>query len=144
MKRIAPLAAALLVAAAPGPLPPLAVAGVGPDGEVRTVSVRPAAGSVEVVIELNGAVEVRDFTLRAPDRLVIDLVGARLRAPAAPYDGTNRGGVRNIRTAQFRPDVVRVVLELDALGDYQVRHADGQVRVRIGTDRTAFLAWSSA
>jgi type IV pilus assembly protein PilQ len=143
MKRIAPLAAALLVAAAPAP-PPVARAGAGPDGEVRTVSVRPAAGSVEVIIELNGAVEVRDFTLRGPDRLVIDLIGARLRAPGAPYDGTNRGGVRNLRTAQFRPDVVRVVLELDALGDYQVRHVDGQVRVRIGTDRTAFLAWSSA
>jgi len=143
MTRIAPLAAALLVAAAPAP-PPVARAGAGPDGEVRTVSVVPAAGSVEVIIELNGAVEVRDFTLRGPDRLVIDVIGARLRAPAAPYDGTNRGGVRNLRTAQFRPDVVRVVLELDALGDYQVRHADGQVRVRIGTDRTAFLAWSSA
>ena len=140
MKRIAPLAA-LLVAAAPAPV---ALAGAGPDGEVRTVSVLPAAGSVEVVIELNGVVEVRDFTLRAPDRLVIDLVGARLRAPVAPYDGTNRGGVRNIRTGQFRPDVVRVVLELDAVVDYQVRHADGQVRVRIGTERTAFLAWSSA
>ncbi len=143
MTRIAPLAAALLVAAAPAP-PPVARAGAGPDGEVRTVSVLPAAGSVEVIIELNGAVEVRDFTLRGPDRLVIDVIGARLRVPAAPYDGTNRGGVRNLRTAQFRPDVVRVVLELDALGDYQVRHADGQVRVRIGTDRTAFLAWSSA
>ncbi|MGH7676515.1 MAG: AMIN domain-containing protein, partial [Gemmatimonadales bacterium] len=139
MKRIAPLAAALLVAAAPGPL---ALAKGGPDGEVRTVSVLPAAGSVEVVIELNGVVEVRDFTLRAPDRLVIDVIGARLRSPAAPYDGTNRGGVRNIRAAQFRPDVVRVVLELDALGPYQVRHSDGEVRVRIGTERTGFLAWS--
>ena len=37
----------------------------------------------------------RDFTLAGPDRVVIDLVGARLDAPGVAYDGQNRGGVRN-------------------------------------------------
>jgi type IV pilus assembly protein PilQ len=88
-------------------------------------------------------VEVRDFTLSAPARLVIDLLGARLTAPAVLYDGQNRGGIKNVRYAQFRPDIVRVVLELDALGDYKVEQKDGQVRVELGTDRTAFATWSS-
>jgi type IV pilus assembly protein PilQ len=114
------------------------------DGEVRAVSVAPASGRVDVVIGLQGAVEVQDFTLDAPARLVIDLLGARLTAPAALYDGQNRGGVRNIRYAQFRPGVVRVVIELDALADYQIQRTDGQVRVEIGTERTAFGAWSSS
>jgi len=123
------------VAATPG--------GDGRDGEIRAVSVRPAAGQVEVVIDLQGAVLVRDFTLNGPARLVIDLVGARLTGPATLYDGQNRGGIRNVRYAQFKPDVVRVVIDLDVLKDYQVQRGAGQVRVSIGTERTAFAAWSS-
>jgi len=98
---------------------------------------------VEVVIDLQGAVDVQDFTLSGPARLVVDLVGARLTAPATLYDGQNRGGIRNIRYAQFKPDVVRVVIDLDVLKDYQVQRGAGQVRVRIGTERTGFAAWSS-
>jgi type IV pilus assembly protein PilQ len=144
MKRIAALAAWLVpfqlagTGAAPGVL-----GGPGGDGEVKAVSVRPTPGNVEVVIDLRGAVEVLDFTLRNPARLVIDLTGARLTAPAILYDGQNRGGVKNVRYAQFRPDVVRVVIDLDVLKDYQVQRTDGQVRVRMGSERTAFAAWSS-
>jgi type IV pilus assembly protein PilQ len=140
MKRIAALAAWLVVAAAPRAL---AGGGSGRDGEVRAVRVLPAAGSVEVVIDLRGAVDVQDFTLANPARLVVDLQGARLVAPAVLYDGQNRGGIKNIRYAQFRPDVVRVVIDLDVLKDYQVERRDGEVRVKIGSERTAFVAWSS-
>ncbi len=140
MKRIAALAAWLVIAAAPRAL---AGSGAGRDGEVRAVSVLPAAGGVEVVIDLQGAVDVQDFTLARPARLVIDLQGARLVAPAQLYDGQNRGGIKNIRYAQFRPGVVRVVIDLDVLKDYQIERRGGQVRVRIGSERTAFQAWSS-
>jgi type IV pilus assembly protein PilQ len=138
MKRIAALAAWLVIAAAPR-----ALGGAGRDGEVRAVSVVPAASSVEVVIDLQGAVELQDFTLASPARLVIDLEGARLVAPAVLYDGRNRGGVKNIRYAQFRPGVVRVVIDLDVLKDYQIERKSDQVRVKIGTERSAFEAWSS-
>ena len=147
MKPIAALAAWLLAAAAapsqgPGVSPRIGGA-PGRDGEVKAVSVLPAPGRVEVVIDLRGAVEVQDFTLASPARLVIDLQSARLAAPAALYDGQNRGGVKNVRYAQFRPGVVRVVIDLDVLKDYQIEKRDGQVRVKIGADRTAFGAWSS-
>jgi type IV pilus assembly protein PilQ len=125
---------------------PRALAGTtigGRDGEVRGVSVLPATGKVEIVIDVLGAAVVQDFTLANPARLVIDLQGTRLTGPVALYDGQNRGGVRNVRYAQFKPDVVRVVIDLDALKDYQVERVAGQVRVRIGTERTAFAAWSS-
>ena len=141
MKRIAALVPSLLVltlGASPGMM------GAAPrDGEVKAVSVLPAAGSVEVVIDLRGAVDIQDFTLTNPARLVVDLQGARLVAPAVLYDGANRGGIKNIRYAQFRPGVVRVVIDLDALKDYQIERRDGQVRVKIGSERTAFEAWSS-
>ncbi|HEX9705138.1 MAG TPA: AMIN domain-containing protein, partial [Gemmatimonadales bacterium] len=153
MNHIAVIAALALVAATP-PVPAALWAGAGgpgargsgvraPDGEVKAVSVLPGAGKVEVIIDLQGAVEVLDFTLAGPARLVIDLMGARLTAPAVLYDGQNRGGIRNIRYAQFRPDIVRVVIDLDALKDYKVERKDGQVRVELGTDRRGFAAWSS-
>jgi len=144
MRAILPIAA-LLVAVAPRARAGTTVDGRGArDGEVRGVSVQPAAGKVEIVIDVQGAAVVQDFTLANPARLVIDLQGVRLAAPVALYDGQNRGGVRNVRYAQFKPDVVRVVIDLDALKDYQVERAAGQVRVRIGTERTAFAAWSSS
>ena len=113
------------------------------DGEVRSVTVAPASGKVAVVIDLRGAVEVQDFTLDSPARLVLDLIGARLVAPATLYDGQNRGGVKNIRYGQFRPGVVRVVIDLDALKDYHIDRSNGQVRVEIGSERTSFAAWTS-
>jgi len=143
MKRILPFAA-LLAVVVPRALAGTPMASGSRDGEVRGVSVLPATGKVEIVIDLQGAAEIQDFTLANPARLVIDLHGVRLTAPATLYDGQNRGGVRNVRYAQFKPDVVRVVIDLDALKDYQVERAAGQVRVRIGTERTGFAAWSSS
>ncbi|MBI4422053.1 MAG: AMIN domain-containing protein, partial [Gemmatimonadetes bacterium] len=120
---------------------PRALGGVGP-GEVTAVSVLPGPGSVNVVIDVRGSVTVQDFTLKNPYRLVIDVTGATLRAPGIFYDGVNRGGILNIRYRQFRPDVVRIVLELESLKDYKLVHADDAVRVELGTDR-GFTAWSS-
>jgi type IV pilus assembly protein PilQ len=105
--------------------------------------VLPASGKVDIVIDMQGGAQVRDFTLASPARLVIDLMGVRLTAPVALYDGQNRGGVKNVRYGQYKPDVVRVVIDLDALKDYQVEQVGGQVRVHIGTERTSFAAWSS-
>ena len=131
----------LLAAAGLGPVAPVARPVPGP-GEVTAVSVMPGPGRAQVVIDVAGTVSVQDFTLTGPDRLVIDLVGASLVAPYVQYDGKNRGGILNVRYAQFRPDVVRVVLELERLANYQVDHADGAVTVSLGTDRS-FAAWSS-
>jgi type IV pilus assembly protein PilQ len=144
MKHLSALAAMLVLAAVPASsLAAPEGRGSGRDGEVRAVSVLPASGKVEVVIDLQGTVQVQDFTLSSPARLVVDLVGMRLSAPAVLYDGQNRGGIRNVRYAQFKPDVVRVVIDLDVLKDYEVERGAGQVRIRIGSERTAFAAWSS-
>lgn len=145
MKRIAIFAAVLAIAAPSSRA--LAGEGIGGrggrDGEVRAVSVVPAAGRVEVVIDLQGAVEVRDFTLANPARLVVDLMGARLTAPATLYDGQNRGGIKNIRFGQFRPGIVRVVLDLERLTDYEIQRGEKSVRVRIGSEQNGFDTWSS-
>lgn len=131
----------LLAAAGWSPAAPVARPAPAP-AEVTAVSVMPGPGRARVVIDLAGSVTVQDFTLRNPDRLVLDLMGATLKAPYVGYDGLNRGGIVNVRYAQFRPDVVRVVLELERLTDYELEAADGAVTVSLGTDRS-FAAWSS-
>jgi len=114
----------------------------GPPGEVTAVSVLPGPGRAHVIIDVRGSVNVQDFTLDNPARLVIDVLGATLNVPHERYDGSNRGGILDIRYSQFRPDVVRIVLELESLKDYQVEYADDAIRVTIGADRS-FSAWSS-
>ena len=134
------LAVAALMAAAPA-------RPVRPTADVTGVSILPAPNRAELVIDVSGLIEVSDFMLSAtgslPPRLVVDLVGARLVAPVMLYDGVHRGGIRNVRYAQFRPDVVRVVVELDSARQYDVLRED--TRVRVGLAAAAdFPGWSSA
>src|SRR5262245_45355378 len=133
------LLAATLVA---GGAAPVRAEGPG-TGEVTGVSRAPAAGKAELVIAVKGAVDVRDFMLTSPDRLVLDVVGATLSdaAPAA-YDGTVRGGVLNIRYSQFKPDIVRIVVELDGPKAYEVSRKGQAIKVSFGADQK-FKAWKS-
>jgi len=112
-------------------------------GEVTAVSLAPAAGKAEVVIAVRGAVDVKDFLLTSPDRLVLDVVGATLgqNAPAV-YDGVKRGVVTGLRYSQFRPDVVRIVLDLDGPTTYKVQRAGDAIRVAFGP-AARFQAWTS-
>ena len=133
----------LVAAAALGAASPLR-ADEPVSGEVTAVSLSPAAGKTEVVVTVQGAVEVRDFMLNSPDRLVLDVVGAHLNQTAATvYDGVSRGGVTNLRYSQFRPDVVRIVLNLDGPKTYKIDRATGAIRVSFGPAPT-FQAWSSS
>ncbi|HMJ20149.1 MAG TPA: AMIN domain-containing protein [Gemmatimonadaceae bacterium] len=111
---------------------------------VRSVSVVPSSGKTEVVIGVNAAVEVQDFTLESPARVVIDLKGATLDMSYRGYDKVARGGITNIRYSQFRPNVVRVVIEMDAKHPYEVKRGDAEVRVAVTGGKTAdYSSWSS-
>jgi type IV pilus assembly protein PilQ len=111
---------------------------------VRSVSVVPSSGKTEVVIGVNAAVEVQDFTLESPARVVIDLKGATLNMSYRGYDKVARGGITNIRYSQFRPNVVRVVIEMDAKHPYEVKRSDSEVRVAVTGGKTAdYSSWSS-
>jgi type IV pilus assembly protein PilQ len=112
-------------------------------GEVTAVSLAPSAGKAEVVITVRGAVDVRDFALASPDRLVLDVVGAKLSdAAPAVYDGVKRGGVLNLRYSQFRPDIVRIVIDLDGPKTYEVGRQGESIKIAFGADQ-GFQAWSS-
>jgi type IV pilus assembly protein PilQ len=134
------LAAALVVGAAPA-----AHAAAPPAGELTAVRIVAAPGRVDFVLRVSGTVDVSDFLLSAPDRLVLDLVGATLGTTGVKlYDGVNRGGITNVRYAQYKPDVVRVVLDLESAKTYKVERTGEEIRVSFGTQSAAaFAEWNT-
>lgn len=134
------LASALLAGfARPAPVPALR------DGEVRAVSLVPAAGRAELVIQVRGTVEVTDRTLSDPNRIVLDLAGATLASDfgRSGYDGVKRAGVLNVRISQFTPEVVRIVMDVERLVPYRVERSAEAIRVSFGTEQE-FAAWNGA
>jgi type IV pilus assembly protein PilQ len=117
-----------------------------PRGSVTGVSVVPTTGATtgraDVVIAVDNTVDVRDFTMADPARIVLDLSGATLGLSPSYYDRVPRGGVTNVRFSQYRLGVVRVVVNLDGPHKYTVAHEAHDVRVTIDGDGDAvFSAW---
>ena len=109
---------------------------------VRSVSVVPASGKAEIVIGVDASVDVDDFALESPHRVVVDLKGAVLGMKPT-YDRQARGGVVNVRAAQFKPNVVRVVIEMNAAHSYDVTRNGNEVRVSVNGSNANFASWYS-
>lgn len=143
MKRVLTLVVGI-VAAVAATAPRAGAASGGSSGAVLSVSVVPATGRAEVVIGIDGAVTIRDFTLRNPDRIVVDLTGASLGVPlGAGYDKVTRGGITNVRYSQNRRNVVRVVLTLDGARQYTLVHGEHEIRIAVAGPANDFAAWTS-
>ena len=114
-------------------------------GEVKSLAVVSASGRAEVVIAVDNSVSIQDFSLADPSRVILDLKGARLNAPTRLYDHVPRGGVTNLRVAQYRANTVRVVIDLDADHKYAVTRDANEVHVSIDAPAgQAFTAWRAA
>lgn len=142
--RTALLALALLAGTAVAYAAPVRDAALTPRaaGSVSALRIVPNAGKTEVIIAVDGEVDVTDFTLASPHRVVLDLRNAVLSGVPTLYDKIARGGITNVRIAQFKADVVRLVLELDGPRGYQLAKGDGTLRIVIEGGDT-FTAWSS-
>ena len=113
----------------PRPTPPAA----GPI-DVRDVSVETQGSNVVVTIHTSARPRYKTFVLPSPDRLVVDLDGARLRAPAGSRRvEVNISGVTRVRSAQFKasPPVARTVVDMGTKLDYTVEATDASLIIRI-------------
>ena len=113
-------------------------------GEVTSLSVVPAAGRAEVVVAVDGSVDIDDFSLASPPRIVLDLRGAKLANAGRMYDRVARGGITNVRVAQYRDNIVRLVIDLDGQHSYTVNRTLNEVHVVLDPDattKTSFTAW---
>src|SRR4051794_23274205 len=112
------------------------------EGAVSSLTVAPVAGKAELVVGVAGAVKGSEFTLKSPDRVVIDIDNATLGLASTGYDKVARGGVTDVRYSQFRKGTVRVVVYLDGEHPYKVWRTPGQVHVAITSEPAAqFAVW---
>ena len=109
---------------------------------VRGVRVESNTGGTIVAVTLTDSVARSAFTLAGPDRIVLDLPGATLGSLGGrSYDGQARGPVQNIRMAQYRPDIVRVVIDVDGPSRYSLSGGN-EVRISL-SGGTEAAAWST-
>jgi N-acetylmuramoyl-L-alanine amidase len=90
----------------------LAIAWVAPARavEVRAVRLWTSPENTQVIIELSGSAKHTLMTLKNPDRVVLDVVGARLSAGARRPPAS--GVVKEVRMARRPGGELRVVLDL--------------------------------
>jgi type IV pilus assembly protein PilQ len=118
--------------------------GDDPSTRVTALHLAPGAEGTELVIEVaGGAARWSDFALDQPPRLVIDVLGARDGLAGNRFAEVRRGGVQGVRTSQYSPDVVRVVVDLARATEYTVQATPEGIRVRLSTGGQAFDAWTS-
>lgn len=110
---------------------------------VQGLSVVSAGDRTHVIIETDGEVTVEHQILTSPPRIVVDLAGADFDLPQNRFLDINRGGVLALRSSQFQPGVVRVVVDLAEAVDYTVDRGEGVVRVSFRNPGGPFAAWSS-
>jgi type IV pilus assembly protein PilQ len=109
---------------------------------VISLSIVPASDRAEMIIGVDGPVDVKDFALTNPDKIVIDLNGATLGIPASEaYDRVTRAGIINVRYSQYRKNVVRVVLTLESARPFSVVRGKQEIRVSIEGRSTRLEAW---
>src|SRR5215469_11812570 len=111
---------------------------------VTNLSVVPGTGRAEVVIAVDSSVQAQEFVLEAaPYRVVLDLTGAKLDLAPHFYDRVARGSITNVRYAQYRAGVVRVVVELDGPHEYTIVRSAHDLRLAVDGGNASFAAWDA-
>ncbi len=93
---------------------PLAQAARGGPG-VLAVRVWPAADYTRVTLESDAPVKFSHFTVKNPERLVVDLEGVELNGVLESLSGkiaADDPNIKLLRAGRFKPGVVRLVMEL--------------------------------
>jgi N-acetylmuramoyl-L-alanine amidase len=105
-----------------------------PPGLARVFNVRFWSGesSTRVVLDVERQVALRYDRIQAPERLWVDLLGTRLHPNLTDRNfPVGDGLLRQVRVAQNRDDVVRIVLDFKDVRDHSVFYLDNPTRVVI-------------
>ena len=86
---------------------------------ISSVAITQAPQRAAVRVQGQGRLDAHAARLQNPDRLVLDFAGARLAVQQTVIPGIS-APVRGVRIGQYRPDVVRVVVDLTTASPYQV------------------------
>ncbi|NVZ32900.1 N-acetylmuramoyl-L-alanine amidase [Pseudomonas sp. A4002] len=96
--------------------------------QIRNARLWRSDNTLRLVLDLSGPVQYKTFTLTAPERLIIDLSGAKLTGDFSQLALTN-SGITSIRSGHFGQGDTRIVLDLKApmqLNSFLLPPQDGQ------------------
>jgi len=122
------------VAAAPSDSPSVH-SGESRGARIERVTLARANDAVIVRVEAEGKLNYQVLRLTKPERVVLDFEGAsvgRFQKPSAVIDP-----VAGIRAAQFKPEMARVVIDLDHAADYHVAATNSGLEVTFGSRSAA-------
>ncbi len=100
---------------------------------IRQVLLSQRGKATEVSIVGTGSLSYRTLRLRNPDRLVLDFESAHLRT-SIKHIPSNLDPVRDVRVAQFTPQVSRVVIDLREAASYNIARNGDEVTVSFVPD----------
>ncbi len=126
--RFAPSGSAVTNARIERPLAPASV--------VRSVSAGMVDGALRVVVNADGAVQFKDFTLVGPSRIVIDLAGVRSTMGSKTIP-VGAGLVDRVRVGEPGPGAVRIVIDVRAMTRYRVVRDGPSLIIIIGDEGVA-------
>jgi len=95
---------------------------------IREVKLAQNGDSTDVNVVGTGKLTYHAIRLQNPDRLVLDFAGAQLRTPEKQI-ASNLDPVREIRLAQFSPQVSRIVIDLRQASPYNITSSDTGITV---------------
>ena len=104
----------------------------------KIAEVKIARGGEQTIVRVEGKgrLTCRTQRLDNPERLVLDFSGARLALSQTSIPST-LAPVRRVRLGQFKPDVTRVVIDLERAVPYRVTSEDQSVTVLFSATTTA-------
>ena len=102
------------------PVPAIAAPGKGkPAGVVQGIRYWSGGAYTRIVIDQDKPVKFQAYELKRPDRLVFDLLDTQLSASVEKDPlPVNDGILKQVRSSQNKPDIVRVVLDLASIKSY--------------------------
>jgi type IV pilus assembly protein PilQ len=95
---------------------------------IQHVNLAENGGRTEVNVIGTGKLNYRALRLQNPDRLVLDFAGAHLKTSEKQI-ASNLDPVREIRLAQFSPEVSRIVIDLRQPAKYNITATDNGVTI---------------
>lgn len=111
----------------------------GDASKISSLRIEPHSGSSSYVISKSGALDVQDFIMADPPRLVLDFLGAQHDLAQTQFDGDGKF-VKSVRSSQFTNEpeqITRIVFDLHSDVDYKVSNEVNTVTVNFYSKNAA-------
>ena len=95
---------------------------------IQGVSLEKEDGQVVVRISATAKLEYQAIRLNKPERLVLDFNGATVGRWSKPHSVAEPVG--GVRASQFKPDMARIVIDLDRNASYQIASGSSGLEVK--------------